>query len=55
MNKFTANDVSALRKQTSTGYMDCKKALVDANGDTEKATELLRHKGISIAKKNPLD
>ena len=49
---FTAKDVQALREKTGVGMMDCKKALVDADGDVEKALEILREKGLaSQAKK----
>jgi elongation factor Ts len=43
--------VSDLRAQTGAGLMDCKKALVEADGDTEKAMELLRKKGVASAAK----
>lgn len=46
-----ASDVKALRDQTGAGMMDCKKALVEAKGDFEKAVEFLREKGISTAEK----
>ncbi|HPJ21218.1 MAG TPA: translation elongation factor Ts [Clostridia bacterium] len=46
-----ATDVKALREQTGAGMMDCKKALVESNGDFEKAVEYLREKGISTAEK----
>jgi elongation factor Ts len=48
---IAAADVVALRKQTGAGMMDCKKALVAADGDVEKATEALRAKGMAIANK----
>ncbi len=48
---FTAQDVKNLREQTGCGMMDCKKALNDANGDFEKAVELLREKGLAAATK----
>lgn len=49
---FTAKDVQTLREKTGCGMMDCKKALTDANGDMEKAIELLREKGLAaVAKK----
>ena len=49
---FTAKDVKDLREKTGVGMMDCKKALVDADGDVEKAMEILREKGLaSQAKK----
>ena len=48
---ITAADVNKLRKQTGAGMMDCKKALTEANGDFEKAIEILRKKGQKIAAK----
>ncbi len=48
---FTAKDVQTLRERTGVGMMDCKKALTEANGDMEKATELLREKGLAAAQK----
>jgi elongation factor Ts len=48
---FTAKDVMALRARTDAGVMDCKKALTDANGDMEKAADLLRERGIAKAAK----
>ncbi|NJD21183.1 MAG: elongation factor Ts [Melioribacter sp.] len=47
----TANQVKELREKTGAGMMDCKKALEEANGDFEKAVELLRKKGASVAAK----
>ncbi len=51
MAEFTAKDVMALREQTGAGMMDCKRALVDADGDMEKATDILRERGIAKAAK----
>lgn len=48
---FTAKDVMALRERTGAGMMDCKKALTDADGDMEKAADLLRERGIAKAAK----
>ena len=48
---FTAQDVAALRAKTGCGMMDCKKALTDAEGNEEKAIELLREKGLAAAAK----
>ncbi len=45
---ISAADVNKLRQQTGSGMMDCKKALTEANGDFEKAIELLRLKGAKI-------
>ncbi|MBR3288055.1 MAG: translation elongation factor Ts [Bacteroidales bacterium] len=47
----TAADVAKLRKLTGAGMMDCKKALVEADGDQEKAIEIIRKKGQLIANK----
>lgn len=46
-----ANAVKELRDKTGAGMMDCKKALEEANGDFEKAIEVLRKKGASVAAK----
>jgi len=46
-----AKTVKALRDVTGAGMMDCKKALVEADGDVEKATEALRQKGLASADK----
>ncbi len=51
MAEFTAKDVMALREQTGAGMMDCKRALVDADGDMDKAADLLRERGIAKAAK----
>ena len=51
MAAFTAKDVQALREKTGVGMMDCKKALVEAEGDIDKAVELLREKGLASAAK----
>ncbi len=48
---FTAKDVVELRDKSGAGMLDCKKALTDANGDMEKAAELLRERGIAKAVK----
>ena len=44
---FTAKDVQALREKTGCGMMDCKKALVETNGDMEQAIVFLREKGLA--------
>ncbi|HHY77100.1 MAG TPA: elongation factor Ts, partial [Clostridiales bacterium] len=46
-----ASTVKELREITGAGMMDCKKALVEANGDLEKAIEILREKGLAAAAK----
>ena len=48
---FTAKDVMTLREKSGAGMLDCKKALQDADGDMEKAAELLRERGIAKAVK----
>lgn len=48
---FTAKDVADLRAKTNAGMMDCKKALVESDGDFEKAIVWLREKGIAAAAK----
>lgn len=49
--KITAAEVNKLRKQTGAGMMDCKKALVEAEGDFDAAVDVLRKKGQKIAAK----
>ncbi len=49
--EIKAADVAKLRKMTGAGMMDCKKALVEANGDYEKAQEIIREKGKLVAAK----
>jgi len=51
MAKITAAEVNKLRKATGAGMMDCKKALVEADGDFDKAIEVLRKKGQKVAAK----
>lgn len=51
MVKVTAAEVNNLRKITGAGMMDCKKALVEANGDLDSAIEILRKKGQKVAAK----
>lgn len=51
MAKITAAEVNKLRKQTGAGMMDCKKALVEAEGDFEAAVDILRKKGQKVAAK----
>ncbi|MCL2507996.1 MAG: translation elongation factor Ts [Oscillospiraceae bacterium] len=48
---FTAKDVQTLREQTGVGMMDCKKALVESDGDFDKAIDYLREKGLAAATK----
>ena len=49
--KITAQQVNELRKLTGAGMMDCKKALVESEGDMEKAVDILRKKGQKVAAK----
>lgn len=49
--KITAAEVNRLRKQTGAGMMDCKNALVEAEGDFDKAIDILRKKGQKVAAK----
>ena len=51
MANITASDVNRLRKQTGSGMMDCKKALVEADGDFDAAVDILRKKGQKVAAK----
>jgi len=48
---FTAKDVQTLREKTGVGMMDCKKALVDSDGDMDKAIDFLRERGLAAATK----
>ena len=48
---FTAKDVQALREMTGVGMMDCKKALTEADGNMDKAVEILREKGLAASQK----
>jgi elongation factor Ts len=49
--KITSEQVKLLREQTGAGMLNCKNALVDANGDVEIAIALLRQKGLASAEK----
>jgi len=51
MSAISAQDVNKLRTMTGAGMMDCKKALVEANGDFDKAIELLRLRGQKMSEK----
>ncbi len=51
MVKITAQEVNKLRQATGAGMMDCKKALVEAEGDFDKAIDVLRKKGQKVAEK----
>jgi len=51
MAEITAELVKELRERTGAGFMDCKKALTEANGDLDAAVALLREKGLAAAAK----
>ena len=51
MANFTAKDVAELRAKTNCGMMDCKKALVEADGNFDEAIKILREKGLAVAGK----
>jgi elongation factor Ts len=51
MAKITAQEVNKLRQSTGAGMMDCKNALVEAEGDFDKAVDILRKKGQKVAAK----
>ena len=51
--EISAAMVKDLRDRTGAGMMDCKNALVEAQGDIEKAFEILRERGLSKAAKSP--
>jgi elongation factor Ts len=51
MADISAELVKTLREQTGAGFMDCKRALVEADGDLDKATIILREKGLAAAAK----
>lgn len=51
MANVSAKDVKALRDRTGAGMMDCKNALVEAEGDQEKAVEIIKKKGLAKAAK----
>lgn len=51
MANITVQDINNLRKRTGVGIMDCKKALIEADGNVDKAIEILREKGQKLAVK----
>jgi elongation factor Ts len=51
MAEITAAAIKALREKTGAGMMDCKKALIEAQGNEERAIEILRERGLASAKK----
>ena len=55
MTKIQAADVAKLRRQTGAGMMDCKKALIEANGDFDNAITILRKKGQKLLHKELIE
>ena len=51
MAEITANGIKSLREKTGAGMVDCKNALIEANGDETQAAEILRKKGMATADK----
>lgn len=51
MSQITAEIVNTLRQRTGAGIMDCKKALVETNGDVDAAVDSLRKRGVAVAAK----
>src|SRR5437764_13737067 len=51
MADITAAQIKALREKTGAGMMECKKALIEAEGNEERAVEILRERGLASAKK----
>jgi elongation factor Ts len=51
MAEVTAGAIKALREKTGAGMMECKKALIEAEGNEERAIEILRERGLASAKK----
>ena len=51
MVEVTAAEVKTLREITGAGVMDCKRALIETSGDRDKAIEILRERGLSLAEK----
>src|SRR5437773_6820255 len=51
MADITAAQIKALREKTGAGMMECKKALIEAGGNEERANEILRERGLASAKK----
>src|SRR5687767_10852547 len=51
MAEVTAGAIKALREKTGAGMMECKKALIESEGNEERAIEILRERGLASAKK----
>ncbi|MDP2952347.1 MAG: translation elongation factor Ts [Chloroflexota bacterium] len=49
--QVSTETIKSLRESTGAGIMDCRKALLDAQGDMEKASQILREKGLAVAAK----
>jgi len=54
MADITADMVKTLREATGAGMMDCKRALIESDGDTARATQILREKGLALSRQYPL-
>ena len=48
MTTISTEDIKQLRDETGIGMMDCKRALTEANGDIERAKEILREQGLEL-------
>jgi elongation factor Ts len=55
MSNVTIELIQLLRERSGLGILDCKKALIETNGDIEKALEMLRKKGILLAEKRGMN
>src|SRR5437016_6061235 len=51
MAEITAGNIKTLREKTGAGMMECKKALIEADGNEDRANEILRERGLASAKK----
>jgi len=49
--QISADDIKKLREETGAGIMECKKTLEEAHGDTKKATDMLKERGLALAQK----
>lgn len=54
MAEITAEMVKQLREATNAGVLDCKKALLETNGDFDAAVEILRKKGLATPPRKPV-
>jgi elongation factor Ts len=55
MSSITIELIQLLRERTGLGILDCKKALIETNGDIEKSVEMLRKKGVLLAEKRGMN